>query len=89
MLKWNLIIDSYNSLSDLYTKMAIILSVQELGTPTRNDFYTRTKRSENNKEINQFVEYVKSLSNPIYFLTTQRPKIETYEQFEKPFYESM
>jgi hypothetical protein len=85
----NLIIDSYNSLSDLYTKMAIILSVQELGTPTRNDFYTRTKRSENNKEINQFVEYVKSLSNPIYFLTTQRPKIETYEQFEKPFYESM
>ena len=85
----NLIIDSYNSLSDLYTKIAIILSVQELGIPTRNDFYTRTKRSENNKEINQFVEYVKSLSNPIYFLTTQRPKIETYEQFEKPFYESM
>jgi len=85
----NLIIDSYDSLFDIYTKMAVILSVQELGVPTRNAFYTRIKRSENNEDINQFIEYVKSLTRPIYFLTTERPKIETYEQFEKPFYESI
>ena len=85
----NLIIDSFDILPEIYTKMAIILSVQELGVPTRNDFYARVKRSENNEDINRFVEYVKSLSRPIYFLTTERPKIETYEEFEKPFYESI
>jgi hypothetical protein len=85
----NLIIDSYDILPNIYTKMAVILSVQELGVPTRNDFYARIKRSENNEDINQFVEYLKSLSRPIYFLTTERPKIETYEGFEKPFYESI
>lgn len=85
----NLIVDSYDSLSDIYTKMAVILSVQELGVLTRNSFYTHIKQSENNEDINQFIEYVKSLSKPIYFLTTERPKIETYEQYEKPFYESI
>jgi hypothetical protein len=69
--------------------MAVILSVQELGVPNRNAFYTHIKQSENNEDINQFIEYVKSLSKPFYFLTTERPKIETYEQYEKPFYESI
>jgi hypothetical protein len=85
----NLIIDSYDILPNIYTKMAVILSVQELGVPTRNDFYARIKRSEKNEDINRFVEYVKSLSRHIYFLTTERPKIETYKEFEKPFYESI
>jgi len=82
----NLILDSYNSLSEIYTKKAVILSVQELGPATRNDFYARIKRNEQNEEIGQFVDYVKSLSNPIYFLTTERPKIETYEEIGEPFY---
>lgn len=69
--------------------MAVILSVQELGVPTRNDFYALIKRGENNKDIDRFIEYVKSLSKPIYFLTTERPKIETYEQFKEPYYESI
>lgn len=82
----NLILDSYNSLSEIYTKKAVILSVRELGPATRNDFYARIKRNEQNEEIGQFVDYVKSLSNPIYFLPTERPKIETYEEIEEPFY---
>lgn len=83
----DLIIDSYNRLSDVYTKMAVILSVQELGVPTRNDFYARIKRGENNEGSTQFIEYVKSLLKPIYFLTIERPKIEIYEQTEELYYE--
>lgn len=83
----NLIIDSYNRLSDVYTKMAVILSVQELGEPTRNDFYARIKRGENNEDSKLFIKYVKSLSKPIYFLTTERPKIDIYEQTEESYYE--
>lgn len=82
----NLIIDSYDDLSEIYTKRAVILSVQELGAATRNDFYTRVKKSEQNEEIGQFIDYVRSLSNPIYFLTTKRPTIEIYEGEEEPFY---
>lgn len=83
-----LIVDSYDSLSKIYTKMAVILSVRGLGVPARNAFYSRIKRSESNNEIKQFIDYVKSLLRPIYFLTTERPKIETYEKFKKSFYES-
>ena len=82
----NLVIDSYDDLSEIYTKRAAILSVQELGAATRNDFYTRVKKSEQNEEIGQFIDYVRSLSNPIYFLTTKRPTIEIYEGEEEPFY---
>ena len=82
----HLIVDSYDSLSQVYTKLAVILSVQQLGLPSRNSFYTRVKASEQNEEIGQFIDYVKSLSNPIYFLTTERRKIETYEGVEEPSY---
>ena len=84
-----LIVDRYDSLSKIYTKMAVILSVRGLGVPARNAFYSRIKRSESNNEIKQFIDYVKSLLRPIYFLTTERPKIETYEKFKKSFYESI
>ena len=33
-----LIVDSYDSLSETYTKLAVILAVQELGEASRNDF---------------------------------------------------
>lgn len=79
-----LIVDSYGNLSETYTKLAAILAVQELGTASRNDFYSRVKRQENNDDINKFIDYVKSLQKPIYYLTTERPKIETYEA---PLYE--
>lgn len=79
-----LIVDSYGRLSETYTKLAAILAVQELGSASRNDFYSRVKRLENNDDINKFVDYVKSLQKPIYYLTTERPKIETYE---RPLYE--
>lgn len=81
----NLIIDNYDTLPEIYTKMAVILSVQQLRTC--NDFYSRIKRSENNGDINQFIEYVKSLKGPVYFLNTERPKIESYKELEIPFYE--
>ncbi len=85
----SLIIDNYDTLPEIYTKMAVILSVQQLGMSTRNDFYSRIKRSENDEDINQFIDYVKSLKSPIYFLKTERPKIENYSKFEKPSYESI
>ena len=82
-----LIVDSYDSLSETYTKLAVILAVQELGKASRNDFYSRVKRLESDVKIKQFVDYVKSLRNPIYYLTKEKPKIETYEEFEGPIYE--
>ena len=85
----DLIVDYYNNLSEIYTKMGVILAVQELGPASRNDFYSRIKRTEANDEISQFIDYVKSLSKYIYFLTTEMPKIEIYEEFEKSFYGSM
>lgn len=82
----NLIIGHYDDLSEVYTKMAVVLAVQELGLPNRNDFYSRVKRRERNKDINEFIDYVKSLSKLTYFLTVERPKIETYEEYEEDFY---
>ncbi|MCX5633333.1 MAG: reverse transcriptase domain-containing protein [Phycisphaerae bacterium] len=82
----NLIIECYNSLSEVYTKITVILSVQELGLPNRNDFYARVKRKESNNDINEFIDYVKSLSKPTYFLTVERPRIKTYEEYEGNFY---
>jgi len=83
-----LIVDSYGSLGETYTKLAAILAVQELGSASRNDFYSRVKRLANNDDINKFIDYVKkSLQKPIYYLTTERPKIETYEKYERPLYE--
>jgi hypothetical protein len=82
-----LIVDSYKNLSEIYTKIAVVLAVQELGQSSRQDFYSRVKRNEGNVEVNQFLDYIKSLSNPIYYLVAERPKIETYEEFERPPYE--
>jgi hypothetical protein len=82
-----LIVDSYNSLSETYTKLAAILAIQELGSASRNNFYSRVKRLENNEDINKFIDYIKSLQKPIYYLTTERPKIETYEKYERSLYE--
>jgi len=82
-----LIADIYDSLPGIYIKLAAILAVQELGKPSRNSFYSRVKRNENNKEINQFIDYVKSLQHPIYYLTTEKPKIETYKKYKRPLYE--
>ena len=80
--------NSYDSLSETYTKLAVILAVQELGEASRNDFYSRVKRHESDDvKIKQFVDYVKSLESPIYYLTTEKPKIETYEKYERPLYE--
>jgi hypothetical protein len=82
-----LIVDSYDNLREIYTKLAVILAVQELGFASRNDFYSRVKRSENNDDINKFIDYVKSLQKPIYYLLTERPKIETYKKYEGAPYE--
>jgi hypothetical protein len=82
----NLIIEKYGSLSEVYTKIAVILSVQELGVASRNDFYSQVKRKEKDEDISQFIDYVKSLPKPIYFLTTKRQKIETYDEYEEEFY---
>lgn len=82
-----LIVDLYNASSEIYTKEAVVLAVQELGEAARNDFYSRVKRCDSNGEISQFIDYVKRLKEPLYYLTTERPKIETYEESEEPSYE--
>ena len=46
----------------------------------------RVKRRKKSEKINEFIEYVKSLSRPTYFLTTERPRIETYEEVQEGYY---
>ena len=85
----DLIVDSYKSSFESYTKMAVILSVQELAKSQRNSFYSQIERYGNGDEIKQFVNYVKSLQEPVYYLAAARPRIETYEEFEGASYESV
>lgn len=82
----DLIVSCYDKVKENYIKKAIILATQEI--PSRTSFYSRIKRIETNQEIIQFLDYVKSLSQPTYFLSIERPKIETYEEYEEPGYES-
>jgi hypothetical protein len=46
----------------------------------------RVKRRKKSKRIIEFIEYVKSLSEPTYFLTIERPRIETYEEVEEDYH---
>lgn len=77
-----LIVDSYDGTLNPYIKLSIILAVQELGTPSRNDFYSRIKRNENDSEIIKFIDYVKSLNRPLYYLDIGKPKLEGLEEGE-------
>lgn len=77
-----LIVDSYNDTLNPYIKLSIILAVQELGTPSRNDFYSRIKRNENDSEVIKFIDYVKALNRPLYYLDIEKPKIEGLEEGE-------
>lgn len=78
----DVIVDIYSNDLNLYIKIAIILAVQELGQASRNDFYSRVKRNENDDEIIKFVGYVKSLKHPLYYLDVGRPKLEGLEEGE-------
>ena len=66
------IVDSYTSSFETYLTLAVILSVQEL--PSCIGFYSRIKKSEDIDEVKQFIDYVKSLYSPRYYLTTENPK---------------
>jgi hypothetical protein len=57
----------------------IILSVQELGIASRNDFY---KKAEKKIWPEIFVKYVKNLKQPMYFRPYERVKIENFEDAE-------
>ena len=70
------IVDCYYSTSNPYIKNSIILAVQELGQPSRNDFYSRIKRNETDNELVKFLDYVKSLKHPLYYLDIGKPKLE-------------
>lgn len=84
----NLLIDIYNSEYSLnnYAKMAILLSVQELGIANRNDFYRKICKSEKESEINLFIKYIKSLSSPIYHLVPPKKVIEIYKILEPEYF---
>lgn len=77
-----LIVDCYSNSLDLYMKISIVLAVQELGTPSRNDFYSRVKRNDSDSEMIKFVDYVKSLKRPLYYLDVGKPKLEGIEEGE-------
>lgn len=80
------IVDLYDNSFDQYLKTSIILAVQELGTDSRNEFYSRVKRNERDNEIVQFINYVKSLNHPLYYLDAPRPKLEVWEEGEPSWY---
>ena len=71
-----LIVDHYDNSFHDYVKTAAILAVQELGQASRNDFYSRIKQHEGDNEIANFINYVKSLRHPLYYLDSIRSKIE-------------
>ena len=79
------IVDFYSHLSEpeSYTKIAVILAVQEL--VSCSDFYSQIKRSGGDDDICRFVDYVKSLKKPLYYLERPKPKIETFEEVEQPY----
>ena len=83
----NLLIDIYNNEYSLnnYAKRAILLSVQELGKASRNDFYNNVHKTEE-KEIILFIQYIKSLRNPIYRLALPKKAIEIYKILEPEYY---
>ncbi|MBE0427484.1 MAG: hypothetical protein IBX72_12680 [Nitrospirae bacterium] len=74
--------DSYDSTLNPYIKLSIILAVQELGIPSRNDFYSRIKRNENDSKVIKFIDYVKALNRPLYYLDIEKPKLEGLEEGE-------
>jgi hypothetical protein len=74
-----LIVDIYRNDLSLYVKIAIILAVQGLGHASRSDFYARIKRIETDIEIIKFIDYVKSLKQPLYYLDIEKPKLEGLE----------
>jgi len=82
----NLLIDIYNNEHSLnnYAKRAILLSVQELGKASRNDFYSNVHKTE--EEIILFIQYIKSLRNPIYYLAINKKIIESYKTLETEYY---
>lgn len=78
----DMIIDSYDEKHDDFKKQAIILATQELGKAARDKFYNRLKRNDS-KDIVNFIEYVKSLENPIYCLHSEKPRIEISEEISE------
>lgn len=82
----DLIVDYYEDSLHQHIKTAIILSVQELGQASRNDFYARIKKSESDTEVVGFIKYVKSLKYPLYYIDASRPQIERLEETEPSSY---
>jgi len=74
-----ILVDLYDHSWSDYLKAAFILAVQQLGYASRNEFYSRIKENEGTNDIGKFVDYVKSLKNPLYFLEKERPKLETLD----------
>ncbi len=80
-----LIVDLYSDSFDQYLKIAIILAVQELGQASRNEFYSQI-RNEESDEIRQFINYVKSLKHPLYYLDREHPRLKYLEEGEPVSY---
>lgn len=72
-----LLIDDFDTVEIDELRKNIILSVQELGIASRNDFYSKAIKKIW-PEI--FVKYVKNLKQPMYFRKYDRIKIESFEE---------
>ncbi len=82
----DLLLELYNEREDDYFKISLILAVQELGEASRNTFYNRIKNDS--ELIANFISYVRSLKKPLYYLNIEKPKIDTYKEYEPDSYGS-
>jgi len=80
----NIIIDCYHNEFHNYLKSAMVLSVQAL-TSSQKNFYNKIK-TNTDTELDDLITYVKTLSEPKYFIETKKPKIETYEEDYEEYY---
>jgi hypothetical protein len=81
----DLIIAYYNELDNDFQKMAIVLAVQELSMPSKASFYSRVKQNDS-EQVAEFVDYIKGLKYPLYSLSPNKKRIETYKEFEPSMY---
>jgi hypothetical protein len=78
-----LLIDEFDSAEFDELRKNIILSVQELGIASRNDFY---KKASGKIWSQVFVQYVKNLKQPMYFLPYDRIKIKKLKELEAKYF---
>ena len=71
-----LLVDGFSAFDQNELKQNIILSVQELGTASKNDFFSSI--SKNDIDMKEYINYIKGLSAPMYFRPYDKVKIDNF-----------